>query len=300
MLIKINGQFTFCYNCPKISLQKKKRKIKLYKYTGSLLGILLGIFLLPQIAYFSDVNSEKLIELTNQERVKSGLNELTANQLLTQAAYNKGFDILKTQSFKHNLDDRKFSEWIRNTGYKYSYVGENLAIDFIANENIINAWLDSETHKKNILNSFYEEIGIAVVEGQFNNQNTILVVQIFGAPPKNIVQPKAMGINSGNSLSIGNYYLPTSINFTNENLLTHSISKNFYHDLNYSNYDNNINITTNNKLTKNKVNNFFEQYKLSGIIYYLSLVAYSLFIILILYLYFFCFNRLIRIVHKTN
>jgi len=300
MLIKINGQFTFCYNCPKISLQKKKRKIKLYKYTGSLLGILLGIFLLPQIAYFSDVNSEKLIELTNQERVKSGLNELTANQLLTQAAYNKGFDILKTQSFKHNLDDRKFSEWIRNTGYKYSYVGENLAIDFIANENIINAWLDSETHKKNILNSFYEEIGIAVVEGQFNNQNTILVVQIFGAPPKNIVQPKAMGINSGNSLSIGNYYLPTSINFTNENLLTHSISKNFYHDLNYSKYDNNINITTNNKLTKNKVNNFFEQYKLSGIIYYLSLVAYSLFIILILYLYFFCFNRLIRIVHKTN
>ncbi len=260
------------------------------------MGILIGIFLLPQIAYFSDINAEKLIELTNQERIKSGLNELTANQLLTQAAYNKGFDILKAQSFKHNLNDRKFSEWIKDTGYKYSYAGENLAIDFVTNEGVIDAWLNSETHKKNILNSFYEEIGIAIMEGQFNNQNTTLVVQIFGTPPKNIVKPKIMGINSGDYPVNENYYLPANINFTNENLLTHSMSKNFYNDLNYNEY---LKVTdNNNKLTTNKVNNFFEQYGLTKIIYYLSLFTYSLFIIFILYLYFFCFNNLIKITHQ--
>ena len=89
----------------------------------SLLVIVIGIFLLPKTAWLADVTPEKLIELTNQERLAAGLNTLTANQLLTKAAWEKAQEILRTQIFKHNINGRKFSDWIQTAGYNYSYVG---------------------------------------------------------------------------------------------------------------------------------------------------------------------------------
>jgi hypothetical protein len=71
---------------------------------------------------------------------------------------------------------------VRDTGYKYSFVGENLAIDFDENEDVIDAWMASVSHRKNILNARYEEIGIAAVEGIFMGEKTIVVAQIFAEP----------------------------------------------------------------------------------------------------------------------
>jgi hypothetical protein len=159
------------------------RKLNINRLFGiSLISIMLGIFLLPQLAFLSTITPDTIINLTNKERSKYGLNTLTANQLLSQAAYNKADAIFKSGKFTHQINNRKFSSWIKDVGYKYSYVGENLAVDFITAEGVIEAWLESETHKKNLLNNQFSEIGIAVVEGEFQGQNTTLVVQIFGAP----------------------------------------------------------------------------------------------------------------------
>ncbi len=176
----------------------------------SLLIILIGIFLLPNTAYLSGITSEKIIELTNKERQKRNLPPLTVNQLLTKAAYQKANDIFKFQSFQHNINGRKFSSWIKNAGYEYIYVGENLAIDFVTSEGIIDAWLKSPSHRKNILNAEFKEIGVAVLNGKFNNHQTTLVVQIFGSPLKTSLEPLQNYINSPN--------LPS--NFPQEKLLT--------------------------------------------------------------------------------
>jgi uncharacterized protein YkwD len=148
----------------------------------SLLVILTGIFLLPSTAYLSTISEEKIIELTNIERQKNNLNGLSSNPLLTQAAKNKAFDLIKYQKFEHNLNGQKFSSWIKTTGYQYSFAGENLAVDFVTSEGVLNAWLASKSHRENILNSKFTEIGVAIVEGKFQNKNSILVVQIFGTP----------------------------------------------------------------------------------------------------------------------
>ncbi len=268
-------------------------KIRYFRYFSSLLVILIGVFLLPKIAYLSTITPEKIIELTNQERQKAGLNELTANQLLTQAAYEKGKAIMETEEFSHNINDQKFSAWIKDTGYKYSYVGENLAIDFNTSEGIISAWLNSEAHKKNLLNSYYEEIGLAVIEGGFGGQNTTLVVQIFGVPPKGIVQPRISGINNQNYL-IRQNYLPSLIqNPRAENLLTHSISQNLNNELilpmsyyqTYSLENNNL----------NKVNNFFEQYNLLSVVSYISITFSVILLLSMFYIYIFCFSHLIKL-----
>ena len=121
MVQSINGRLIFTYGGPKKEYNKPIRlNLKLF-----LLGALKGIFLLPNLAYLSAITPEKLIELTNKERQAAGLNSLTTNQLLTQAAAIKAQTILATNAFGHTINDRKFSAWIRDTGYDYAYVGEN-------------------------------------------------------------------------------------------------------------------------------------------------------------------------------
>ncbi|MFA6306873.1 MAG: CAP domain-containing protein [Patescibacteria group bacterium] len=219
MVKKISGRLAFAYG------GGSKQSIRL-KFKLSLLGMLVGIFLLPNSAYLSAITPEEIIALTNQERVEAGLNALTANQLLTQAAIAKGQAILESQTFKHNIADRKFSSWIRETGYNYSYVGENLAIDFVTSAGVVEAWKNSPLHKKNILSPYYKEIGISAIQGKFQGQDTTIVVQIFGAPPVGSVQPLSLdsGLSSVNSninfleTNFSDYELARA-----ENLLTHSI-----------------------------------------------------------------------------
>jgi len=175
-------------NKPKILLNFNLSNKFLNSFYYSLLPALIGIFLLPNLAFLASISGEKIIELTNKERLKNGLEIVTANQLLEKAAHEKGRAIFTSQTFQHNIDDRKFSSWIKDAGYKYFYAGENLAIDFVTNEGTIEAWLKSPTHKKNILNENFREIGVAILEGQFQGNNTTIIVQIFGSPlPKTVI-----------------------------------------------------------------------------------------------------------------
>lgn len=146
--------------------------------------LLVGIFLCPVSALASDITSEKIIQLTNQKREQKDLKRLTANQYLAQAAYKKAQFLLENQLFDHNTPQKKFSAWVKETPYQYSYVGENLAIDFTESEDIIQAWMDSTDHKKNLLYPKYQEIGVAVIQGRYQGHDSTLVVQIFGTPLK--------------------------------------------------------------------------------------------------------------------
>lgn len=223
MVRKINGRLIFTYGGPK----KAYNKLNGINFKLSLLGLLMGIFLLPQIAYLSTITPEKLIELTNQERKAAGLNSLTANQLLTQAAILKGQAIIETNAFKHTINDKKFSAWIRDAGYNYSYVGENLAIDFTTSEGIIEAWENSPSHKKNLLNPYYQEIGISAIPGKFQGQDTVVVVQVFGAPAVGWLEPRTvkpdLGYLNSNLISAEINLSDFQFNRQTENLLTHSI-----------------------------------------------------------------------------
>ncbi len=125
--------------------------------------------------------SDTLIAMTNQERDEYALDHLEFNTELYKAAEAKAEYIFANDSFSHErLDGETFSIWIRETNYQYKRVGENLAIHFDQPEDIMSAWLSSPLHKKNILNPLYEDVGIAVIEGLYNNKPTTVVVQVFG------------------------------------------------------------------------------------------------------------------------
>jgi hypothetical protein len=151
-------------------------------YTVSLLAITLGIFLLPKTAFMATITPDRIISLTNEQRNQAGLNTLRTNDQLTKAAKAKAQAILDSQIFDHTINGKKFSTWIKATGYQYDLVGENLAIDFVTSEGLMRAWMASPEHQENILGNEYTEIGVAIAEGKFAGQKTIIVAQIFGNP----------------------------------------------------------------------------------------------------------------------
>jgi hypothetical protein len=71
----------------------------------------------------------------------------------------------------------------KEAGYEYILIGENLAMgNFENNENLIEAWMNSEGHRENILNSKFQEIGVAVMEGLYNGEKIWMAVQHFALP----------------------------------------------------------------------------------------------------------------------
>src|SRR3990167_4456914 len=128
-----------------------------------------------------NIDQKRLIELTNQERQKAGLPPLVENEALDKAAKLKGENMFAENYWAHFAPSGK-SPWdfILGSGYKFTYAGENLAKNFYSSDEVVSAWMASQTHKDNLLNNKYKDIGIAVVEGVLNGQKTTLVVQEFG------------------------------------------------------------------------------------------------------------------------
>lgn len=136
----------------------------------------------PNQAQFASITSGQIISLTNAERQEVGLATLTANSQLEKAALNKANDMAAKGYFDHTgPDGRRPWDWVADAGYAYVYAGENLAKDFTSAQSTMTALMNSPSHRKNILNDKYSEIGIAVIDATFDGKPTTLMVQLFGS-----------------------------------------------------------------------------------------------------------------------
>lgn len=136
----------------------------------------------------SNVSAAELIGLTNQERQKNSLPPLSENNKLNQTATAKAKNMFEENYWAHySPSGRDPWGFFHKAGYRFSHAGENLARNFYNSNEVIRAWMASPTHRDNLLNSNYKEIGIAVLEGTLGGQPTILVVQEFGTPSEGVV-----------------------------------------------------------------------------------------------------------------
>jgi len=133
------------------------------------------------LAFASSIFQSEIVSLTNQERGKSGSGSLSENGLLNQAAANKAAHMFAQNYWAHYAPDGT-SPWyfFNQVGYKYVWAGENLAKDFQTSEGVVQGWMNSPSHKSNLLNKSYREIGVAVANGTLEGSETTLVVQLFG------------------------------------------------------------------------------------------------------------------------
>jgi hypothetical protein len=120
---------------------------------------------------------------TNKERADRRLAPLAWNETLSKAAHLKARDMFKQQYWAHTAPDGKTPWfWIDQAGYDYSYAGENLARNFPTSQAVLNAWMASSEHAKNITNAHFSEVGFAVVDGELEDKPTTLVVALYGSP----------------------------------------------------------------------------------------------------------------------
>jgi uncharacterized protein YkwD len=129
----------------------------------------------------TNMSSEDLLFLTNQERQKNGASPLILNEQLVSAAEKKADDMFEYNYWAHNSPTGK-TPWvfIKSSGYKYIYAGENLARGFSSAEDVVKAWMESPNHRANMLSSNYQDVGFAVKIGKLNGKETVLVVEEFG------------------------------------------------------------------------------------------------------------------------
>lgn len=146
----------------------------------------LGIKVQPAFAE-NNLDEAEILLLTNKAREDAGgIAKLNLNPILSSAASKKADNMFEEDYWAH-FGPNGESPWvfIREEGYEYIYAGENLAKNFKSNQDLHTAWMNSEAHKKNILDPRFNEIGISVKEGNLAGEDTVLVVVMFGTPLEN-------------------------------------------------------------------------------------------------------------------
>ncbi|MFZ5982111.1 MAG: CAP domain-containing protein [Patescibacteria group bacterium] len=166
-------------------MRQIKTKIRIAVF---FLGAFASLFLVFP-AQASDITEQNVLRLSNEARGKVGLPDLQIDEQLTRAANLKVQDMLDKKYFAHSAPDGTTPwHWFSKVNYDYEYAGENLAIDFASAEDQSDAWMKSETHRKNILSDKYTKTGIAIAVGDIENHTSIITVQVF-ALPKGAVLP---------------------------------------------------------------------------------------------------------------
>lgn len=126
-------------------------------------------------AILSEEEKETL-ELINEYRKENGLTELKALDKLQSNAKLKAEDIVNNEYFSHNSPNLGTPfEMLRSNNVEYTIAGENLAGN-ITPQKAVEAWINSPSHKENILEEKFEYTGICVIESPIYGK---VFVQIF-------------------------------------------------------------------------------------------------------------------------
>jgi hypothetical protein len=137
------------------------------------------------LAYSTSMSINALLATTNQQRADNGAAGLTLNSQLSSAAQAKANDMVARDYWAHNTPDGN-PPWvfIDNAGYSYKKAGENLAYGFSTSDDTITGWMNSPSHRENMLDAAFADVGF----GFANSANFVgtgeetIVVAEYGTP----------------------------------------------------------------------------------------------------------------------
>lgn len=103
---------------------------------------------------------------TGARKVMPAVPALKRNRLLAYAARAHSKDMAKKRYFSHtSADGTAFSTRISRTGYAWSAVGENIAAGQSSPKSVVNAWLASYGHCRNLMSASFTELGVGFAAG---------------------------------------------------------------------------------------------------------------------------------------
>ena len=148
------------------------------RFTAALIimAVALGLILVPSPARASD-DTDRMVELINQERRARGRSELTVHPDLTRGAQRQAQAIADAGELFHNQDLGSLT-----TGWKK--LGENVAVAGTV-EQAHQALMNSSAHKDNILEAGYSHVGVGVVR----QSGSVWVAEVFMEQAAGASQP---------------------------------------------------------------------------------------------------------------
>ena len=103
----------------------------------------------------------EVLDIVNSERAANGLQPLTMDKGLMDAAQIRANEIVSV--FSHTRPDGTSCFTVLSSDYQYGSSGENIAAGQQSAADVMNSWMNSPGHRANILNGDYQSIGIACV-----------------------------------------------------------------------------------------------------------------------------------------
>ncbi|MEX2090790.1 MAG: CAP domain-containing protein [Candidatus Paceibacterota bacterium] len=167
--------------------------------------MLVGVKLISLISFqeflkseiFNRISRDDIVVLTNEVRQENGLPQLAVSPVLQEAAKLKLADMLQNNYFAHTSPAGVSPwYWFEKAKYSYKLAGENLAMDFAFSQDVVDAWMGSESHRKNLLLKDFSETGIAVGSGIINGHETAAIVQVFGTPKETKAAAKPIAVKT--------------------------------------------------------------------------------------------------------
>lgn len=137
------------------------------------------------LSYATEMSIDQLLAATNEQRVANGAAPLKLNQKLSTAAQSKVQDMVSRNYWAHNTPDGQ-EPWVffDAVGYKYFKAGENLAYGFSTSNATVVGWMNSPSHRENLLDSAFTEVGFGFANGENYNGSgpETIVAAEYGRP----------------------------------------------------------------------------------------------------------------------
>ncbi|MCA9324096.1 CAP domain-containing protein [Candidatus Saccharibacteria bacterium] len=168
------------------------------------------------LAYATEMGTGALLNSTNAQRSSNGLGALTLNSKLNASAQAKANDMVARDYWAHNTPDGK-EPWVffDAAGYVYQKAGENLAYGFSSSDATVIGWMNSPSHRANILDTGYTEVGFGFANSANfvgTGQETIVVAH-YGKPvtpaPAPAATPTSTPVSKPQSLPASTQAAPT-------------------------------------------------------------------------------------------
>ncbi len=159
------------------------------------------------LAYATEMSRNNLLASTNNRRAANGVSGITLNSKLNQAAQNKAIDMRNKNYWSHNTPSGQ-EPWIfvDAVGYVYSKAGENLAYGYPTSDETVTGWMNSPSHRANMLDPTFTEVGFGFINAsdyeprvapEFSSApsvgNQTIVVAMYAKPyssPQPATQPE--------------------------------------------------------------------------------------------------------------
>jgi uncharacterized YkwD family protein/spore coat assembly protein SafA len=121
---------------------------------------------IPTTNQTSESYTNEVVKLVNQERARAGLAPLKENWELSRVARYKSEDMIAKNYFSHTSPTYGSPfQMMKDFGISYQAAGENIAAGQRTPQEVVQAWMNSEGHRKNIMSPTFTEIGVGYVKG---------------------------------------------------------------------------------------------------------------------------------------